>query len=139
MTTFNIESMLQDDPGTTAECFTGDCWHTRKEQKETALYPADATVEDKLGAWLSASLEDPNSCDEFKAVVNEWFTKQEAIKRKQQVLTCGVLRDILNNTHKVDDRKVVIYVRELDNWYDITQLQFDHKVLILRPDEENPR
>lgn len=28
---------------------------------------------DKLGAWLSAALDDPNVCDEMKADIRAWF------------------------------------------------------------------
>jgi hypothetical protein len=31
------------------------------------------TASEKVGAWLSAALEDPKVCDEMKADVNEWF------------------------------------------------------------------
>jgi hypothetical protein len=40
---------------------------------------------------------------------------------------------------QIATNKLVVYCREVDKWYDITQIQIDHKVLILRPDEENPR
>ena len=38
---------------------------------EEKLTPA----EDKLGSWLSASLEDPASCTEFKQAVKNWFNE----------------------------------------------------------------
>lgn len=36
---------------------------------ELTLSPAES----ELGGWLSASLEDPGSCKEFKQAVNNWF------------------------------------------------------------------
>lgn len=30
-------------------------------------------VEDTLGVWLSAALEDPQACDGFKEAVRNWF------------------------------------------------------------------
>jgi len=32
--------------------------------------------DDELGAWLSAALEDPNVCKEFKEVINNWFNSK---------------------------------------------------------------
>lgn len=31
----------------------------------------------KLGAWLSAALDDPNVCAEMKADIREWFSAGE--------------------------------------------------------------
>lgn len=34
-------------------------------------------IEDRLGSWLSAALEDPLSCDEFKADLRDWMHERE--------------------------------------------------------------
>lgn len=46
------------------------------------------SIEDRLGAWLSAALEDPSACDEFKAEVTEWMNKRASMfKPKDWTLT----------------------------------------------------
>lgn len=35
--------------------------------------PTLSPAEDKLGSWLSAALEDPEACKEFKQDVENWF------------------------------------------------------------------
>jgi len=42
---------------------------TRGAMNEHAILSAN----DKIGAWLSAALEDPLACAEFKADINAWF------------------------------------------------------------------
>lgn len=37
------------------------------------LEPTLSPAEDELGGWLSAALEDPGSCKEFKQAVENWF------------------------------------------------------------------
>lgn len=32
-----------------------------------------SAVEHKLGFWLSAALDEPNACDEFKTDIRNWF------------------------------------------------------------------
>lgn len=41
---------------------------------------AMAQAHDAVGAWLSAALEDPDSCDEFKADVNRWFALVQGVR-----------------------------------------------------------
>lgn len=42
---------------------------TLRAQPNPPLHPAS----DALGAWLSAALDDPQACAEFKAAVRTWF------------------------------------------------------------------
>jgi len=47
----------------------------------TPAVPADAGLEDaadRLGAWLSAALDDPNVCDAMKADIQAWFAALRA-------------------------------------------------------------
>lgn len=37
--------------------------------------PEMTVAEDKLGGWLSAALEDPEACVEFKEAVKDWFNE----------------------------------------------------------------
>lgn len=61
----------------TLERFVQDKVFVRKYEEK--LTPA----EDKLGAWLSASLEDPSSCKEFKQDVENWFKELPFPKDKE--------------------------------------------------------
>lgn len=36
------------------------------------------SIDHELGAWLSAALEDPGSCESFKSVVRRWFELRES-------------------------------------------------------------
>jgi hypothetical protein len=38
--------------------------------------PAQSDVNERLGAWLSAALDDPNCSDAFKQDINDWFANQ---------------------------------------------------------------
>lgn len=40
----------------------------------------------KLGAWMSAALDDPNVCDAMKADINEWFSAGEPMELLCQAL-----------------------------------------------------
>lgn len=60
-------------------------------------------------------------------------------KLNQEPITCQAMIGFLLANPQIATNKLVVYCREVDKWYDITQIQIDHKVLILRPDEENPR
>jgi hypothetical protein len=47
------------------------------------------TVNERLGFWLSAALDDPNVCDEFKQDINDWFASQpqtDALKMVRDTL-----------------------------------------------------
>lgn len=41
----------------------------------------------KLGAWMSAALDDPQVCDEMKADIREWFSAGEPMETLCQALT----------------------------------------------------
>lgn len=41
----------------------------------------------KLGAWLSAALDDPSVCDEMKADIKEWFSAGEPMEILGQALS----------------------------------------------------
>lgn len=54
---------------------------------EKAAQPAEPVSDDqnasnRIGAWLSAALDDPNACDEFKADVRAWFDAGEPKYKK---------------------------------------------------------
>jgi hypothetical protein len=38
--------------------------------------PTQSDVNERLGAWLSAALDDPNCSDAFKQDINDWFANQ---------------------------------------------------------------
>jgi hypothetical protein len=38
--------------------------------------PVKSDVNERLGAWLSAALDDPNCSDAFKQDINDWFASQ---------------------------------------------------------------
>jgi hypothetical protein len=40
----------------------------------------------KLGAWMSAALDDPNVCDAMKADIQEWFSAGEPMETLGQAL-----------------------------------------------------
>ena len=40
----------------------------------------------RLGAWLSAALDDPNVCDAMKADIREWFSAGEPMEILSQAL-----------------------------------------------------
>lgn len=75
----NEHATKPDYPVTVAYYADGKYWSQTLERfvqdkvfvrnYEEKLTPA----EDKLGGWLSASLEDPAACTEFKQAVKNWF------------------------------------------------------------------
>jgi hypothetical protein len=46
------------------------------DQQEDLRQPAQSDVNERLGAWLSAALDDPNCSDAFKQDINDWFANQ---------------------------------------------------------------
>jgi len=45
-------------------------------------------VDDKLGAWLSAALDDENASHEFKAAVQEWFASFNQPEKRDRRIAC---------------------------------------------------
>jgi hypothetical protein len=53
----------------------------------------------RIGAWLSAALEDPSTCQSMKDDINEWFKctpKMEVRKREWVYLTEEEMLDIVD-------------------------------------------
>lgn len=56
--------------------------YTLQEQLASPLTPAEGPIawqSDKLGAWLSAALDDPMVADEYKQAINDWFAAGQPI------------------------------------------------------------
>jgi hypothetical protein len=51
-------------------------------------------------------------------------------------ITVGQLKTL---SPRCDELRLVVYVKELNKWYDVRAAYTDHKVLQLHLDEENPR
>lgn len=47
--------------------------HDLEAHLTTPALDDDAEVSDRLGAWLSAALDDSHACEEFKRDVRAWF------------------------------------------------------------------
>jgi Lar family restriction alleviation protein len=54
--------------------------------------PAQSDVNERLGAWLSAALDDPNCSDAFKQDINDWFANQPT---QSDALRIKLLEDAL--------------------------------------------
>jgi hypothetical protein len=73
-----------------------------KKWLEAAYEAGNVTMVDanfKIGAWLSAALEDPSTCQSMKDDINEWFKctpKMEARKREWVYLTEEEMLDIVD-------------------------------------------
>ena len=73
-----------------------------KKWLEAAYEAGNVTMVDanfKIGAWLSAALEDPSTCQSMKDDINEWFEctpKMEARKREWVYLTEEEMLDIVD-------------------------------------------
>lgn len=50
--------------------------------------------EDALGSWLSAALEDPYACEEFKEVIRNWFKQFEVKINKASQEMKDIERDM---------------------------------------------
>lgn len=51
-----------------------------------------------IGKWLSAALEDPNVCEEFKVDITEWFARFETVekalnKNRDEIINALLLTD----------------------------------------------
>jgi hypothetical protein len=66
--------------------------------RETRLIDAEAAIAAghrsvvacaRLGAWMSAALDDPNVCDAMKADISEWFSAGEPINEHLAALVAA--------------------------------------------------
>jgi hypothetical protein len=46
------------------------------DDSRSGVQPVQSDVNERLGAWLSAALDDPNCSDAFKQDINDWFASQ---------------------------------------------------------------
>lgn len=64
-----------------------DKTHEQNEANVRLIAAAPEMLEDKikdfkdLGPWLSAALDDPKVCDEFKKVIYEWLNRFNTIEK----------------------------------------------------------
>lgn len=50
-----------------------DAWDAWQARAALTAAPTPPAQSERVGAWLSAMLEDPKACNEFKADVRAWF------------------------------------------------------------------
>lgn len=75
------------DPDTgRAECWQDTGWipcYTHIPHEQPTVDPWELFgASDKIGAWLSAALEDEHTCDEMKSDITLWFTAIENYRRE---------------------------------------------------------